>query len=413
MKKWKQAVLLAVMALVFGMAAGADAQAAKITGVKQTDATRSSVNVECEVALGTPYYVLQASTDKKSWVNMDWSSSPNNLCASQLAAGSTYWVRVIGASNYTGDAWCTDASDAVEVVTVPNDDNAKLVQIDAKANKITMQFTGVSTGASGANWYVLGNNSTWKDNVAMGTSTTSTVSTKTNLKAGTKYYIYGYACRRAASTGFVAHPSWDSAYDSSAMTLPNKINTNSFKCTNAWTNLNSYQFAVSSGIVADGFHYQFQTVKGKVKKNQYRENGWSNYITVDNFINGTFYRYRVRPYVDCGTKKVYGAWSGFRYIGVSKAVSGNWTSNGNGKKIRLSWKKVSGAAKYVVYISKSENGGFKKVKTLSSKKSSITITKMGKKKLKRNTRYYIKVVAMAKKGKKTVSSEVNRTVYTL
>jgi hypothetical protein len=61
---------------------------------------------------------------------------------------------------------------------------------------------------------------------------------------------------------------------------------------------------------------------------------------------------------------------------------------------------------YTIYISKSEKSGYKKVETVSSKKTSYTVSKYNKKALKKGTTYYIKIVPNAKIGKKTRSSEV-------
>lgn len=79
----------------------------------------------------------------------------------------------------------------------------------------------------------------------------------------------------------------------------------------------------------------------------------------------------------------------------------------------MKWKKVSGACGYQVYVSTKSNGGFKKVRSLSSKKSSYTITKCGKKKLKKGKTYYVQLRYQTKVGKKKVSSKIvsSATVY--
>lgn len=408
MKKWKQAVLVAAIALILGLSVKAETQAA-ITGVKQTDASTSTVYVASGTDLLTKYYVLFISTDQNIWVEKDYSSSPNNLSASGLSAGSTYYAQVRGASDYdfvNGERvweWSTEPSVAVEVVTVPDTSTAKVIQTGATLNSITMQLSGVT----GANYYFLGSSGIYSSAQVYAASTTPTI-TAGNLNSNTSYTMYAYACRKAATTGFIAHSSYDADVDFSAKTLTAKINTKNFGVSNAWTNINSYGFAVSTGFAADGYQFQFQTMKGKVKKEvttTYHD------VAVSDFVNGTFYKYRVRSYVDCGTSKTYSQWSDFRYIGVPKKVTGTSHTRGKKRTLNLSWKKVSGASNYVVYISKSKDGGYKKVKSLSSKKSSIKITKIGKKKLKKNTTYYVKLVTKAKNGKKTVSSDVS-TVMT-
>lgn len=409
MKKWKQIVLVAALALLLGMTTKAESQAAGIMGVKQTDAGTSSIDISCNSDLSAKYYVLFVSNDPSNpGVEKDYSTNPNSLSANGLTAGSTYYVRVRGALDYDWvDSldnrtyeWCTDLSAPVEVVTAPDNTNTKLVQTGATNNSVTMQITG----SAGANYYILGTSGVYSSAQVLAASDQPTL-TVGSLPANTQLALYGYACRKAASTGFIAHTSYDCGADYSVKTLTGKINTKNFGVSNAWSNINSYTFAVSSGFNADGYQFQFQNVKGKVKKEVLTA---SNSVGVSDFINGTFYKYRVRSYVDCGIDKKFGEWSDFRYIGVPKDVNGVSRTRGKKRTLSLSWKKVSGASKYIVYISKSEKGGYKKVKTLSPKKRSLKITKYGKKKLKKNTTYYVKLVVKGKVGKKTVSSDVTK-----
>lgn len=409
MKKWKQVVLVAALALLLGMTTKAESQAAGIMGVKQTDAGTSSIDISCNSDLSAKYYVLFVSNDPSNpGVEKDYSTNPNSLSANGLTAGSTYYVRVRGALDYDWvDSldnrtyeWCTDLSAPVEVVTAPDNTNTKLVQTGATNNSVTMQITG----SAGANYYILGTSGVYSSAQVLAASDQPTL-TVGSLPANTQLALYGYACRKAASTGFIAHTSYDCGADYSVKTLTGKINTKNFGVSSAWSNINSYTFAVSSGFNADGYQFQFQNVKGKVKKEVLTA---SNSVGVSDFINGTFYKYRVRSYVDCGIDKKFGEWSDFRYIGVPKDVNGVSRTRGKKRTLSLSWKKVSGASKYIVYISKSEKGGYKKVKTLSPKKRSLKITKCGKKKLKKNTTYYVKLVVKGKVGKKTVSSDVTK-----
>lgn len=277
------------------------------------------------------------------------------------------------------------------------------MQTGAAKNSVTMELTGVT----GANYYVLGSASSFSSAQIYNTSTTPTM-TASGLRENTSYYMYGFACRKAATTGFIAHPGNSSDSDWAAKTLSGKINTNNFGLSNVFSNIDVYYFNIASGIVSDGYQYQFQTMKGKVKKDIVQT---STSVRLENFINGTFYKYRVRSYVECGAGKVFSEWSDFRYIGMSKKVSGISRVRGKKRTIRCSWKKVSGASQYVVYISKSQDGGYKKVKTLSAKKNSIVIKKIGKKKLKKNVKYYVRIVTKAKVGKKYKTSDVN-TVMT-
>lgn len=112
-----------------------------------------------------------------------------------------------------------------------------------------------------------------------------------------------------------------------------------------------------------------------------------------------FYKVRIRGYYQLkdGTK-LAGEWSNYKYFSVGlKKVSGAAGKNA----VSLSWSKVKGASSYVVYLKKSGASDYKKVKTVSGKKTSCKVNKYGKKKLGKNTVYYIKVYAVMKKNNKT------------
>lgn len=398
MKMWKKVLGVAALALCLTAASKVDSQAAgQVTGVKQTGDSQSSVQISWDSVLdaSTKYYITQVSTDGNSWYNREVSSGTNDYVSS-LAAGQTYYVRVIGYNDYTyeggvpvGEGSATAAaSNPVEVVTAPSG------SIDAtQTASTTTGVTVSSTGLAGANYYRL----TYEQSgtkLVLGESATPVVSSSIALTPATSYWMHYVTARKAATTGYIAEGSYDYAY---FKTLMNKIGDNNFGITNIWSNINSYNFGISASGAYDGVSFQFATMSGKVKKTQESS---GSYVGIGNFINGTFYKYRVRTYVNCGTGKAYSAWSNYKYIGMSKTFKGTSTK----KAIRANWSKVSGATKYVVYVSTKENSGYKKVKTVSAKKRSVSITKVNKKRIKKGKKYYVKVVAQSKVGKKTVSS---------
>ena len=73
-------------------------------------------------------------------------------------------------------------------------------------------------------------------------------------------------------------------------------------------------------------------------------------------------------------------------------------------KIKVNWKKVTGATGYEVYVSTTKNGKYKKAATIKSGKTTTkTIAKIGKSKLKSGQRYYVKVRAIKKVNNKNVA----------
>lgn len=75
------------------------------------------------------------------------------------------------------------------------------------------------------------------------------------------------------------------------------------------------------------------------------------------------------------------------------------------KAMKVAWKKTAGASGYKVYRATSKKGKYKCVKTVSSKTTSFT-----NKKLKKNKKYYYKVCAFVKSGKKTYNGAYSTVV---
>lgn len=402
--------LMTTVALTAGVLAFSKAESkAAVVDVAQTDAEDTKITLQWSAALGAQSYAIQLSEDGNSnWVTMETTSSTNESIRN-LASGHTYYVRVGGFNSYSWDIdkentpeAVTGWSDPVEMVTAPSVNNMTLTQIGASTTSITMKCSEVP----GANLYQLSNDA-YNDFSVIGESNTTIITTSKDkaLTPGTSYSIYCYPCRVAKSTGFIARDGHTSQYGKK--TLTKKVATNNFGFTSIWYNINSYSVGVLASDALgdfDGVQVQLQTPAGKVKKTL-TSSGTSTSV---NNTNGTFYRYRIRTYVDCGTEgKAYSAWSGYRYFGAIKTNDLSVTSSK--KKIKINWSKVANANGYTVYISTNENAGFKKVKTVSNKSRSLTITKCGKNKLKANKRYYLRICTNAKVGKKTYKSELFNT----
>lgn len=118
------------------------------------------------------------------------------------------------------------------------------------------------------------------------------------------------------------------------------------------------------------------------------------------------YSVKVRPYVyiNNGNEKLYGPMSKTLYAVPQPKI----TTKGKDIKlhsVKLKWKKVNGATKYVVYASSKKNKGYKKVATVKKSKSSYTVKKFKGKTIDTRSKKYFKIVTYAKFGKKTVKSQ--------
>jgi hypothetical protein len=97
-----------------------------------------------------------------------------------------------------------------------------------------------------------------------------------------------------------------------------------------------------------------------------------------------------------GDKTVYGAWSDWTYISAPKEV----TLTRSKSAIHASWGKVTGADRYVVYISPEKNYGYKKC--FVTTKTSCNISSYGNKSLKTGKKYYVYVIPQVKVSGKYV-----------
>ncbi|MCD7824777.1 MAG: hypothetical protein LUH14_02235 [Clostridiaceae bacterium] len=387
MKKWKQVLGLCVLAACLSFSQKIDSRAAQITGFTQTADSSSSVSFSWTADLTAGCYLVESSADAITWVTEGYTTSPSKTIYS-LSAGTSYYVRVTPCDS---DKKALDtASDAFEVVTSPDGSNISAVQTDATTSSITIKIGTVS----GANYYLLTSTDSGSE-VAIGASATNEVQVSTALSAGTSYYIRAYACRLSAS-GYLAGSYYCGG---SYKTLSQKINTSKFGLSSAYESSNIFYFKANAGSSFDGYQWQFQTAAGKTKK---KVATTSSYLRLADFIEGTFYKYRVRTYVTCDSGNVYSAWSGYKYIGIPKNISVKYDRYDI--RIVAKWSAISGSTGCDVFLSTKKDSGYKKIKTVTNKKRSITVTKYNKKKLKKGKVYYLKIVPKAKIGGKSVSS---------
>lgn len=389
----------AMVTFVFLMAAAAvmpnTASAAELatpTGVHQTDADKNNVKIVWNAVPNADTYLWSWSADGVSgWSEgkYDYSVKPETII-SQLSAGTTYYVRIKAAdtSDYE-NIQLSDWSQPIQVATAPDAAQmGALTVADVSATSLTITWTPCP-GATSYNVY----DGTTK--TLLGTVTNTTY-VRNSLAPGNSYSIQVVPVR-TTEAGYAAFDSYRIL--SNVYTKPNKPvkpSTANFGLSSIYYNNNAAYFgATDPSKSANGYEIEVYTMKGN--KKVFTATRSSNRFAVK---RNTAYKYRCRFYATYGNEKIYGDWSGYRYF-VYQTVNGKKYSN----RIKMSWKKVANAKNYTVSISTKEKGGYKKVKTLSSKSTSLTIRKCGKSKIKKNKTYYVKVVANLKDGKKSVKSD--------
>lgn len=399
-------MLLMVFAVALGilLVPGTASKAAEVwnANLKQTDATTDSVSLQWSTCLGADFYAVEFSPDKTKWTQMDTTSNPS-VKITRLDPGSQWWVRVIAKEGYQfvdGGSTPIVESVPIQVSTLPEvKDVENLQQTNATTTSVTMSWSAVS----GATSYDVYRYNSYGDYTKVGADVKATSYTATGLGASSAFDYFVIAKAKSA-TGF---ENQSESYRRVTMrTVPGKVQI--VAISNFWSNINIAEYKWTAVNNVSG--YQFQLLNNKNKTLYTKDTGstYSNSVSVDPYKKGVFTKARVRAYILVGTKKLYGAWSGYNYNASTKKATAKRSKNG--KKITLKWSKVTGASGYKVLVSTKENSGFKKVKTLSSKKTSITVTKCGKSKLKKSKKYYFRIQYLTKSGKKTITSGIMGTV---
>lgn len=393
-KKISLLFLVTMFTLLFATAVSA-ATPSKVTGLKQTSASGTSIKVEWDALLDSGvYYEVSMSTDGINYTVVEDRQSSNYYYENYLNAGKSYYVRVRALYyNYSTGSTYGAYSDVLEVVTAPIEIE-NVVQTNATTNSLTISWDKVD----GATSYIVYRKQNG-NNYAIGSTTgTSYTVTGFNNKIEMTSDIYVYPVRSSGS--YDAAPSYSKGiYDFNLKLVPTKVQNIHF--TYYWASLKEVVMEFDKTVYSDGYVYEVYNYKNK-KISSGTASSYSTYLK--NITMTSFYKVRVRSYITLNNETIYGEWSDYKMFGQQPKV----TIKKSGKGVKLSWKKVKGAKSYTVYVSAKEKSGFKKIKTL--KKNTLKVTKFKNKKIKKNKKYYVYVVANTKFGKKTVKTPVS-SVY--
>ncbi len=156
-----------------------------------------------------------------------------------------------------------------------------------------------------------------------------------------------------------------------------------------------------SGNYNPYYQIQLRNLSGKkvfsvvAKSNPYTRNSFSYYRRV--------LRAKVRPFIKLNDKNFFGPWSTKAIVPQPILTGGtakNYIRNG---KMHLAWQKVIGATGYDIYVSKSSDSGYKRVKSVSGSATAVTLTSSGSGSFAVGPTYYVKIRTKAKIGKSSVN----------
>lgn len=381
------------------------AKAASVpSGLCQMKADRTGVEFKWDAVTGADAYAVQVSADGVRWENDKEDTAATSKVLRGLNAGSTYYVRVAsydmnGTPDFTMDDTMSGYSAPLEVVTAPDAVNIGTMSCtNATVNSLTFAW-GACAGATSYRVY----DYTSGQRLAVKTEPSFEY---TGLIPGANYGIKVVPVRTAVSTGFEAFVN---SYGLSGVkTVPETPGTSDFivYAANSKTKVVNYIVKDESSC-ADGSEVEVYKVKGGKKVQTLTaayESGSTASTNSMKVKRNEPYKYRMRYYITAGGKKFYSGWSGYRYFFLQDS-SGTKKVGAKGTKIVIKWSKVTGASGYTVSVATKRDGKYTNIKTLGKNKKSITITKVGKKKIKKNKTYYIKVTAKVRDGKGTIKND--------
>ncbi len=139
---------------------------------------------------------------------------------------------------------------------------------------------------------------------------------------------------------------------------------------------------------ADGYEYMFENEKETKVLAQGSIGNTHKPSLKLNIAEGNIYKFSVRAFIQNGSKKEYSAWRSIWCIAQAQVKS----VVKKGGKLTIKWKKVKGATGYDVYVSSGPQVGYKKVKSVGKKTKSVTVKKVGKKKISKKKKWYVCVI---------------------
>lgn len=386
-----------------------------ITNLKQKEVTSDLstscvwVSWSCLGGSDTRYKIEVSEQPSTGYRVVDRDTSSTSESITELSAGKTYYVRVTPfvEDDDTYEIIWGDTSAPVKVVTAPDKAPATLTHTKSTTNSITVNWSAVP----GADIYQV---TYYKDyctdsSKVMRCVTTGTSITLKKLAKNEAYTVCIIGGRKYADGTTVAWAWSDNSIFKMGISVK-PSNMSGVDVTHYWQSSSEICMEHSEMACADGYQYQLYTAykdkDSKIKTVTTNSPEFFTYIRTAALKKHNFYKVRVRAYaLNSKNEKMYGGWSSWKYVSPQPDVT-KIKNNKSKKGIQISWDKIKGADRYVVYVSTKyvstkKASGYKKSQTTT--KNGTVITKCGKNKLKSGKTYYFYVVPQKKVGNKYVS----------
>lgn len=337
----------------------AEADLPAVTNVQQTKYGTSSMEITFTASVNNNvYYSIQVSSRKDSGYEEYTSTQTGSAYVYGLPnAGYTYYVRVVPFLNEWDSAkgeyvrQYGTPSAPVEAVTSPKDKPASLRHTKSTTSSISIKWNKVA----GANIYAVAYAPSGTTANAKVLYTSKTSCTIKKLAKNSEYYIEVYPGRKNSSGLVALYNGYANLY--SVPVTPAKASKPIVE--RWWNSLSEISVSTNSIACADGYKYEVYTAynsKSKKVKTATAKHSTDTVIKYKDFKKYRYYKIRVRAYsLNSTGSKLYGDWSSWTYA----CPSPNVKLKQSGSKLKTSWSKVSGAKRYVVYVSKRKNQAIK------------------------------------------------------
>lgn len=302
------------------------------------------------------------------------SGATTTYTDSSLSNNKTYYYKVMATATESGTTYSSSFGAVKGGKCIAKPSITSVVSKDSTSLEITWKKVN---GASGYVIYRSNSQNGSYSKIKTIENADTVTYTDTKRTEGKNYYYkveaYNYNDGTKGYSGRSAVKSGKTLKKTSITTLASSANAIQIK----WKkNSDGTGYQIYRSTSKNGTYKKVKTIS-KNSTTSYKDSG---------LTGGKTYYYKVRVIGKDGSKTTYASYSSVKSAYVIKKTSIKSVESKTDTSLKITWNKVSGAKKYVVYRSTSKNGSYKKIGT--TKSSVVTYTD---KKLTTNKTYYYKV----------------------